>query len=84
MSALKNTLNKHYVDELRALPKGKSPENLDTITSNDVLYWNDMAANMFIVLDGVLATHSKNELETRCFNKNNVSFTADGFGGNKG
>jgi peptidoglycan hydrolase-like protein with peptidoglycan-binding domain len=75
---------KHYVDELRALPKGKSPENLDTITSNDVLYWDDMAANMFIVLDGVLANQTKNDLEEALFQQNNVSFTADGFGGNKG
>ncbi len=75
---------RNYVDELRALPRGKSSENLDTVTSNDVLYWNDMADNVFIMLDGVLAEKTKNDIEDELFAKNNVSFTFDGFGGNKG
>lgn len=44
-----------YFDELRALPTGKDTKNLDLLGSTTELYWNDTAANLFAMLDGVSA-----------------------------
>jgi hypothetical protein len=42
-----------YFDELRTLPRGKTTKNLDLVGSTRELYWNETAANLFAVLDGV-------------------------------
>jgi len=71
-----------YLDELRGIPKNKTTANLDVIGSNDPLYWNNIADNVMGVLDGVMAGKSENDLESELFARNQVGFTADGFGGN--
>lgn len=74
---------KNYLDELRGIPKNKSAANLDVIGSNDPLYWNNLGENVLGVLDGVMAGRSENDLESELFGRNQVGFTADGFGGNR-
>jgi Putative peptidoglycan binding domain len=51
-----------YLDDLRAVP-GKDSKNLDLIVSDDLLYWHNMEANAFQLLDGVEKGGSINEIK---------------------
>lgn len=73
----------NYLDELRAVPKNKDSSNLDTMTSNEILYWNNMTSNLFITIDSLMTKKSKNHIEAELLKNNGVGFTADGFGGNR-
>jgi hypothetical protein len=51
-----------YLDDLRVVP-GKDSKNLDLVVSNELLYWNNMEANAFQLLDGVTNGGSINEIK---------------------
>ncbi|MFN7135067.1 MAG: hypothetical protein ACK4N5_23530, partial [Myxococcales bacterium] len=74
---------KHYLDEMRGIPRNKDQKNLDFIGSDEVLYWNHIANNVLTVLDSVMVGESQNDISRRLFEINTVTFTADGFGGNR-
>lgn len=74
---------KNYLDEMRGIPKNKDWRNLDVIGSNEPLYWNRMAQNAFVVLDGVMGGRSMNDMDASLVKINDgAGFTNDGFGGN--
>ncbi|MBM4380841.1 MAG: peptidoglycan-binding protein [Deltaproteobacteria bacterium] len=72
-----------YLDELRALPRGKDPGNLDLLLSDDLLYWSDMPETVLATLDAVVAGQDVEALRGRLARLNRgATFTADGFGDN--
>jgi hypothetical protein len=74
---------KDYLDELRALPRGKDAGNLDLLLSDDLLYWADMPETVLATLDAVVAGQDVESLRGRLRRLNHgVSFTADGFADN--
>jgi peptidoglycan hydrolase-like protein with peptidoglycan-binding domain len=52
----------HYLDDLRKVP-GKDSKNLDLFVSKELLYWHNMDANAFQLLDGVTKGGSMNEIK---------------------
>jgi peptidoglycan hydrolase-like protein with peptidoglycan-binding domain len=75
-----------YFDELRTLPRGKTTKNLDLVGSTRELYWNETAANLFAVLDGVTQGQDLEQLGATLDRLNRFSpedtrqfFRGDGF-----
>jgi peptidoglycan hydrolase-like protein with peptidoglycan-binding domain len=54
---------KHYVDDLRAIPKNKDSKNLDIVGANTELSWSTSSADVLAMLDGVEGAKSMNEIQ---------------------
>ncbi len=78
---------RHYLNELRSIPKNKTAENLDLMVSNHPLLWSSMTSNTFTLLDGVMGRQSTQGIKAKLNLINEKagenSFSADGFKGNK-
>src|SRR6185369_2333061 len=74
----------NYDDELRLIANGKDSKNLDFIGSNDLIYWNNMAASGIATLRSVTAGESVDSLQQRLYDIHQIQngFYADGFGDN--
>jgi peptidoglycan hydrolase-like protein with peptidoglycan-binding domain len=78
---------KHYVDDLRSIPKNKSADNLDIVASNRPVSWSTGTSDVFTMLDGVMAKKSIQDIKGG-LDKINAeagaedAFLADGFKGN--
>ena len=78
---------KHYVDDLRRLPRNKTTDNLDIVASNRPISWSTGTSDVFAMLDGVMQKKSmqdiKGELDRANAEPNQgPAFLADGFKGN--
>ena len=69
-----------YLDDLRALPRGKDASNLDLLLSDDLVFWADMPDTVLATLDAVVAGQDVEALRGSLARINRgVTFTADGF-----
>jgi peptidoglycan hydrolase-like protein with peptidoglycan-binding domain len=78
---------KHYVDDLRSVPKNKSAENLDIVASNRPISWSTSTPDVFAMLDGVMQKKSIQDIKTTLDTLNTEegkppAFMVDGFKGN--
>lgn len=55
---------KHYVDDLRSIPKNKDSKNLDIVGANTELSWSTSSADVLTMLDGVEGGKSMNEIQS--------------------
>lgn len=73
-----------YLPGLRDV-RGKTGQNLDTITSNDLLYWHRVGGNITSLLDAVMEGENFKQIEKTLVDHNDgVGFTFDGIAGNRG
>lgn len=78
---------KHYVDDLRRLPRNKSADNLDIVASNRPISWSTGTSDVFAMLDGVMQKKSMQDIKGSLDRANaepnqGPAFLADGFKGN--
>ena len=73
-----------YDDELRLIAKNKDEKNLDIIGSNELLYWNNMAASGMETLRSITRGESMKQLDSRLHDIHQIDngFYTDGFGDN--
>ncbi len=74
----------NYDDELRLLPKNKNEQNLDLIGSNELIYWQNMAASGMATLRAITSGKSINNLQSDLYDIHQIEngFYTDGFGDN--
>jgi peptidoglycan hydrolase-like protein with peptidoglycan-binding domain len=74
----------NYDDELRLIAKNKDSKNLDVIGSNDLIYWNNMAASGMETLRAITRGESMKQLDSRLHDIHQIDngFYTDGFGDN--
>lgn len=74
----------NYADEMRVVPKNKDEKNLDVIGSNELIYWQNMAASGMATLRAITNGKSINNLEADLYNIHQIEngFYTDGFGDN--
>lgn len=78
---------KHYVDDLRRLPRNKTADNLDIVASNRPISWSTGTSDVFAMLDGVMQKKSMQDIKGSLDRANaepnqGPAFLADGFKGN--
>ncbi len=55
---------KHYVDDLRSIPKNKDSSNLDIVGANTELSWSTSSADVLTMVDGLEGGKSMNEIQS--------------------